>query len=48
MGVKDRFQITLVKNQVQSVESTNNTALVVNFPFYQSCLFTGGMLGWDI
>lgn len=45
MGVKDRFQMTLVKNQVQSVESINNPALLVNFPLYQSCPLTGGMSG---
>lgn len=48
MGVKNRFQMTLVKNQVQSVESINNTALLVNFPLYQSCLLRGGMSGGDI
>lgn len=48
MGVKDRFQMTLVKNQVQSVESINNTALLVNFSLYQSCLLTGGTSGADI
>lgn len=31
MGVEDSFQMTLVKNQVQSVESINNIALIVNF-----------------
>lgn len=45
MGVKDRFQMTLFKNQVQSVESINNTTLLVKFPLYQSCLVTGGMAG---
>lgn len=43
MGVEDHFQMTLVKSQVQSVESINNVALLVNLLLYQSCLLTGSV-----
>lgn len=31
MGVEDRFQMTLAKRQVQTVESISNIGLLVNF-----------------
>jgi len=34
MGVEDRFQMTLVKSQVQSLESINNIALLGNLLLY--------------
>lgn len=46
--LKTDFKWPSLKTKVQSVESINNTALLVNFPLYQSCLPAGGMSGWDI
>lgn len=41
MGVEDRFQMTLVKSQVQSVESINNIGWLVNFCTGAACLQEG-------